>query len=520
MSPTLQNETTHVALLPGEGWWGGAAADGALMPFRPDGLLRDLTRDHHNNQAAPLLISDLGRFVWSDEPFAFRFTEGQLSVEHARPLTLGDGHGTLREAYLAASRTFFPPSGRLPHELMFTRPQYNTWIELLYSPTQEQVLNYARGVLEHDFPSGVLMIDDNWMEDYGRWTFHPGRFPDPHAMIAELRGLGFPVMLWVCPFVSADGVHFLELERRGLLLRDVSGETAVRRWWNGHSAVLDLSNPEAVAWFMGELTQLVTRYGVEGFKFDAGDPNFYLPDDRYHQPSGPADQCRRWSEIGLNFPLNEFRASWNMGGQALAQRQRDKAHAWANEHASFGGATGLSSLIPDGLAQGLLGYPFSCPDMIGGGDYGALDFSSPGRFDPDLFVRSAQVAALMPMMQFSAAPWRLLDETHLKACREAAKLHVEFGDLILSLAQDAASTGEPIIRSLEYVFPDQGYADIRDQFMLGHTLLVAPCIHPGTERTVILPAGRWQAQDGTTLTGPGAFTLSVPIGLLLYFHLQ
>ena len=31
---------------------------------------------------------------------------------------------------------------------------------------------------------------------------------------------------------------------------------------------------------------------------------------------------------------------------------------------------GLASLIPESIAQGLIGHPFGCPDMIGGGDLG------------------------------------------------------------------------------------------------------------------------------------------------------
>lgn len=46
-------------------------------------------------------------------------------------------------------------------------------------------------------------------------------------------------------------------------------------WWNGASAVLDLSNPGAEKWFTSELQHLVDEYGVDGFKFDAGDSYFY-----------------------------------------------------------------------------------------------------------------------------------------------------------------------------------------------------------------------------------------------------
>jgi alpha-glucosidase len=45
--------------------------------------------------------------------------------------------------------------------------------------------------------------------------------------------------------------------------------------------------------------------------------------------------------------------------------------------------------------------------LIGGGE--ARSFSDAAKFDPELVVRSAQVHALMPMMQFSVAPWRVLN---------------------------------------------------------------------------------------------------------------
>ncbi|VAW23213.1 hypothetical protein MNBD_BACTEROID01-1875 [hydrothermal vent metagenome] len=48
------------------------------------------------------------------------------------------------------------------------------------------------------------MIDDNWQEDYGKWDFHPGRFPNPKGMMDSLHQMGFKVMVWICPFVSPD----------------------------------------------------------------------------------------------------------------------------------------------------------------------------------------------------------------------------------------------------------------------------------------------------------------------------
>ncbi len=43
------------------------------------------------------------------------------------------------------------------------------------------------------------------------------------------------------------------------------------RWWNTAPVVaLDLTNPEAVAWFVHRLRTLQAATGIDGFKFDAG----------------------------------------------------------------------------------------------------------------------------------------------------------------------------------------------------------------------------------------------------------
>ena len=90
-----------------------------------------------------------------------------------------------------------------------------------------------------------------------------------------------------------------------------------------------------------------------------------------------------------------------MGGKHLIQRLHDKNHDW----------TDLKKLIPHMLLEGIMGYPFSCPDMIGGGQF--KSFFDDAKIDKELIVRSTQVHALMPMMQFSVAPWRILDKKTL-----------------------------------------------------------------------------------------------------------
>ena len=193
------------------------------------------------------------------------------------------------------------------------------------------------------------------------------------------------------------------------------------RWWNGVSAVLDLSHPEGRAWYTAQMQQLMDEYEVDGFKLDAGDAHFYQGLSGHRKGLLANDHSTLHAQVGLAFPMNEYRACWKMGGQALAQRLRDKLHRWED----------LGSLIPDMLAQGLMGYPYGCPDMIGGED--VVSFENDEVLDEELIVRSTQVHALMPMMQFSVAPWRVLSAEHLAICRQMAQLHQRMGAEIMQV---------------------------------------------------------------------------------------
>ena len=130
-----------------------------------------------------------------------------------------------------------------------------------------------------------------------------------------------------------------------------------------------------------------------------------------------------------------------------------------------------------------------------------LDFDE-DRIDPEVFVRHAQIAAFSPMMQFSAASWRLLDDEHAAAVRAAADIRMEHQDLFVARARESLRTGDPIIRPLEYEFPHQALHPITDAFMVGSNLLVAPVLDRGaTTRTIVLPPGTWQTPEGQLVDG-------------------
>eukprot|EP00873_Tetraselmis_striata_P046042 jgi/Tetstr1/466306/TSEL_010839.t1 len=493
-------------------WWGGPCQGGMEQPYgweRSD----EEAGPHDNvawevdlaalrcNQSNPLLVSSEGRFVWCGDSachVAVGLRDGRVCVEGdtVEGVAVGEGHGNLAGALRAAAQRHFPPTGLTPDAMLLSAPQYNLWIECNYWPTQDKVLQYARQVVAHGMPPGVLMVDTNWAEHYGSFHFNGARFPDPRAMAEELHALGFKLMVWLTPFVSPDSITFRLLESQGMLLPGPKGSPGISHWWDGYSAMLDALNPAAVSWFEAGLEAL-REMGVDGFKMDGGDPEYYA------QVTGESTAAalrhtEAFAAIGLRYRLTEYRACWKHAGTHLTQRLCDKNHAWDG--------SGLASLIPNGAAQGLSGYAFGCPDMIGGGQYS--DFYHLGTLEPrfdidqELFVRYAQVSALFPMMQFSLAPWRVLDGPHLAACAEAAALHGRHAPLIAELAAEAARSGAPILRHMEYEFPQQGYAHVHDQFLLGPDVLAAPILVKGaSSRAVRIPPGRWRGAGGAAEAG-------------------
>ena len=330
-------------------------------------------------------------------------------------------------------------------------------------------------------------------------------------------------MLWIVPYVTADGRDYLDhvfprtstllgKEFKPRLVRQPNGKVALLEWWNGVSAMLDLSEDNDRKYLEGRLEHLMKDYGVDGFKFDGGNIAALTPKKWVTAPpeKTPEQLNKAWNDFGARYEYHEYKDTYERSGRAVIQRTCDRNHSWDK--------AGINTLIPYILLQGLLGYPYVCPDMIGGGEW-TWNLVADFKCDQELFVRMAQCSALFPMMQFSWAPWRLLDDENQKLCLEASRLHTKFADKIVALVNETPDTSEPIIRSLEYEYPHNGYERINDQFLLGSDILVCPVITKGAvTRTVVLPKGKWRYCDGTEYEGGNAIEVPAPLSVLPYFE--
>ena len=536
--PAVAQIVTEVDPLPGEVWWGAVVNKGYSQPFTrfdvrdnfllfqeketdtatvPDSEAEpfDLAVNSARGFTVPLLLSSKGRYVWSERPFAFRFREGRLILyskdRKLDPVVAGK---TLKDAYMTASARYFPFDGREPAELLFTKPQFNNWIEsAIFGIDQQHAEEYVDAIAASGFPCGVVTIDGGWQRYHGRRDFNPETFPDAIRLFDKIHGYGYKSMLWCSYFLSADSrpeyVNYKPTAQNILVRsKDNPREAALVWWWNGISVTMDLTSPSIRRKFTDELKEFAQKFHIDGFKFDGGDPEYFRNKARFSEDwMVPADFATGFNLVGEDFPYNEYRAGFKTGGSPLVLRLHDVGHSWKE----------LRAIIPDIIVAGLCGYPYCFADMIGGG----LDLSyRPGKsFSHKLFIRSCQLQALMPIMQFSAAPWRVLTEEECEICKEYALLHTKFAPYFMELVHHASSTGEPIMRSMEYEFPGCGYEKVDGQFMLGSRYLVAPVLDEDDSKTVYLPAGRWRDDTGKIFKGPKVIKMdNVPLNRLPYYE--
>lgn len=392
-----------------------------------------------------------------------------------------------------AQRHFKRPLN-IPSENIFRFPVWSTWALYKKEIDQDKLLELAQTIKKYHFKYSHIEIDDMYMQNYGDFSFDPLKFPSVRKMLDNIKKDGFNVTLWIHPFVHKTSSNFDVGVERHLFLTEPTGQfPALVKWWNGVGAILDFTNPLARDWFQNQLKQLVSKYGISAFKFDAGE-TCYLPKlFGSHQPLlDPSMWSRYYAEMAIPFhELAEVRIGYRSQYVPCFVRMIDRDSIWGHE-------LGLKSLIPTVLTIGLLGYPFILPDMIGGNflpnkTEGAVDI--PGR---ELYIRWLELSAFMPSMQFSIPPWLYGREVIEIAQRFTELRESLVAPLLLELAREITDSGDPMIRPIWWAAPsDESAHTIDSQFLIGDKVLVAPILEQGKRaRDIYLPAGKWRSFKG------------------------
>jgi alpha-glucosidase len=149
--------------------------------------------------------------------------------------------------------------------------------------------------------------------------------------------------------------------------------------------------------------------------------------------------------------------------------------------------------------------------------YGTCDIGGfQGNPSIENLVRWFQAAVFFPVMRAHSVinatprfPW-LWGHEGEAAIREALNLRYRLIPFIYSLGHEAYNTGAPIMRPLIMEFQDDALVtNLRDEWLLGKGLLVAPVMSQGGTRSVYLPNDLWyDFQTNQTIQGPTTFSVS------------
>lgn len=523
-------------------WFGGGETISQRWPLESQSrswypaVTGDPLHHTNGNKQENLWLSSAGFAIYVEHnvPLFVSFNESSnnklcLSTSSKHPYQNTKGHKkelaysicaamTIKDAYKHAAHKWFKKPKKIPEDHIFLSPIWSTWARYKRDINQSTVQEFAEKIKSSDLLASQLEIDDKWETCYGDLEFDLKKFPDPKQMTTHLEELGMPTTLWVHPFCNLECKTYNIGKEKGFWVKDKNGDPAEVKWWNGRSsALLDTTNKEATEWFAERLQRLRIEDGIESFKFDAGelqwiDTDFVLNDTNANLQ--PNIYTREYAKLAAEFGGRvEVRVGYETQELPIFVRMFDKFSHWDY-------ANGLQTLIPTLLQMSISGYPFIIPDMIGGNNYTPNNGSIPNR---ELYIRWLEANIFMPVLQFSIAPFDYDDDV-IKITNKMFELRAKHINYILNLAEQTIRTGEPIIRPLWWVAPDDKEAlPIDSQFLVGDNILVAPVLEKGVKKkNIYLPEGKWaDIQRGRTYEGSQwLYDYKVPLNFLPFFIRQ
>ncbi|SDP75069.1 Glycosyl hydrolases family 31 [Streptomyces sp. cf386] len=359
---------------------------------------------------------------------------------------------------------------------------------------------FIDGMAERGIPLSVFHFDCFWMRAY-QWCdfdWDAETFPDPAGMLARLKERGLRVSAWINPYIAQKSELFEEAMSAGHLVRRADG--SVWQWdlWQPGMALVDFTSPAARDWYIGKLRILLAQ-GVDCFKTDFGER---VPTDVvWHDGSDPERMHNYYTHLYNQAVFDLLREERGEGEALLFARsataggQQYPVH-WGGDCDSHFGA--MAESLRGGLSLGLSGFGFWSHD-IGGFE---------GTPTPTVFKRWVQFGLLSSHSRLHGSksyrvPWDYGEEA-VEVTREFTLLKQRLAPYLQRAAQQAHTTGVPVMRAMVLEFPDDPTAAVLDrQYMLGEDLLVAPVFTDDGTVEYYVPEGTWtNVLTGTQVAGP------------------
>jgi alpha-D-xyloside xylohydrolase len=377
--------------------------------------------------------------------------------------------------------------------------------------TADQVMEEAKAFAEKGYPLDFIGLEPGWQSKSYPCTLEwdKSRFPDPNGFVKTMKEMGIRLNLWTNPYLSPDSPIFGNLKSL----------SATHTVWGG--IVPDLTMPEARKIYSEQLMKDQISIGISGYKVDECDgyDRWLWPDVAKFPSGNSAEQLRQTYGVLLQKMTND-----------LYRRQNSRTFGLVR--ASNAGGVSLPYVIyndyysHEDFITALINSSFSgvlwTPEVRG---------SKTG----EEWVRRMQSVCFSPMAMINAwsdgtKPWSFPEvEKEVKAIAllrmqlmpyfytEFAKYHFEGTPPFRAMNLEPGFAAKVQTELKNSNLSENPYAEavtkeVKDQYMAGEYLLVAPLFKGQTERTVILPQGKWYDFYTGILAGEGE-VIKVTAGL-------
>lgn len=495
---------------------------------------------HRNSQASvPFMVSNRGYgFLWNNPAIGTATFASNKTEWYARStkkldyfITAGDTPAEIEAQYSLAT-------GRTP-----MMPEYGLgyWQCKLRYRNQEELLAVAREHKKRGLPMDAIVVDFFHWTMQGDFKFEPRDWPDPEAMVKELKELGIETVVSVWPTIDERSENFGKMKDMGYLVAADRGSSN-HMTWMGNTIFYDATHPGAQHYVWERCKENYYDKGIRCFWLDEAEPEYGPYDfDNYRYYAGPALQCSNTYPVGY---AKGFYDGLKAQGEtdimslvrcAWAGSQKYAVLTWSGDiYSSF---RSMREQLQAGLNMGMAGIPWWTSDIGGflGGDISDPAFQ-------ELLVRWFEWGAFCPVfrMHGERSPWYEREEEFINGVRQLTSgqdnevwsfgednyrilsrylfIRERLRPYIRECMKEASKTGAPVMRPLFFDFPqDQTSWDIEDSYMFGPDLLVSPVMEAGADtRQVYLPAGcNWvDAYTKQTYQGGQTVTVAAPLDII------
>ncbi|MGL5085757.1 MAG: TIM-barrel domain-containing protein, partial [Clostridium sp.] len=370
--------------------------------------------------------------------------------------------------------------------------------------TQEEVKSLVKTFEEKEIPLDVVYLDIDYMDGFRVMTFKDPHFDNAKGLIKGLKEKGIRTVTILDPGVKVDEEYevFKNGKAGNHFSKKSDGEIFIGAVWPGDSAFPDFSNKNCREWWKSELKKFIAENNIDGIWNDMNEPCVFnnehktmLDECMHNSDYGVIDHKEFHNRYGFEMSrcsheaqkeLYPNKREFSMTRATYAGGQRFSS-VWTGDNMSLWSQMRMSLSMNSNL--GISGFSFVGNDVSGFG----LDSSE------ELFIRWIQLGSFLPIFRNHSnmytrrqEPWSFGARAE-KIAKNAIKLRYEILPYIYDLYYVCHKEGLPIFRPMIMEYPDdKNLLNIKEQFMLGENMLVAPVVNEGEKSKVVyLPKGNW-----------------------------